>query len=222
MTIVQLESNVGPQTRPLIFPRRGTYAITPDIPLTEALLSKIDIALNNGIQVIQYRHKTFATADTINAVIKLRGQCHARQIPLIINDDVELAYRVGADGVHLGKDDLDYRQILQNNPRRLWVGVSCYDSLDRARDAIAAGADYIAFGRFFPSTTKPLASPCSLAILQRAAQLTTLPIVAIGGITPDNGRALLAAGANLLATVEGIFGQSDCGAAARRFQQLFN
>ncbi len=204
------------------FPRRGIYAITPDQNLASgALLERTAAALQRGVRVVQYRRKAPPDAEGLTQLLALRDLCHQFGAPLIINDDIELAYTVGADGVHLGKDDHDFHALAGDPARQLIVGVSCYDSLPRAREAVAAGVDYIAFGRFYSSLTKPAATPCSLDVLRRARAEFALPIVAIGGITPDNGSALLAAGAALLATVEGIFGQRDCGEAARRFQSLF-
>ncbi len=208
---------------PRAFPQRGIYAITPDQHLAAgALLERTAAALQHGVRVLQYRRKAPLDAEGLTLLLTLRDLCHQFGAPLIINDDIELAYKVGADGVHLGKDDHDFRAPAGDTTRKLIIGVSCYDSLERAREAVAAGVDYIAFGRFYSSLTKPTATPCSLDVLRRAGAEFALPIVAIGGITPDNGSALLAAGAALLATVDGIFGQRDCGAATRRFQRLFN
>ena len=206
-----------------VFPTRGTYAITPADGLTTAtLLERADAALCNGIRVLQYRSKSSSNPEIVARAKALREICRRYDVPLIINDDIELAFQVDADGVHLGKDDADYRTLARDAGRRLIIGVSCYDSLARAREAVAAGVDYIAFGRFFPSTTKPHATPCSQHVLFEAAAEFALPIVAIGGITPHNGRALLDAGATMLATADGIFGQTESGAAARGFQELFD
>jgi thiamine-phosphate pyrophosphorylase len=142
-------------------------------------------------------------------------------VPLIINDDVELAVHCGAAGVHLGRDDADLATARARLGTGAIIGVSCYADLERAREAAAAGADYLAFGRFFPSQTKPEAVPADPALLAAARRELDLPLCAIGGITPANAAPLLEAGADLLAVIQGLFGQPDVRAAAARFQALF-
>ena len=141
-------------------------------------------------------------------------------MPFIVNDDVRLAREVGADGVHLGEHDGDIaaaRVLLGDDAI---IGVSCYDDLQRARDAATAGADYIAFGAFFPSSTKPNARRASPDLLRNSATFG-LPRVAIGGIAPDNARSLVAAGADLVAVISGVFDAPDSIAAARAYFSLF-
>jgi thiamine-phosphate pyrophosphorylase len=147
--------------------------------------------------------------------------CHSAGVPLIVNDDLELAARIGADGVHLGKDDANPREARRRLGPRAIIGVSCYDRLEDALRAQKVGADYAAFGRFFPSSTKPLAVQATPALLSRARERLTLPLVAIGGVTPENGRSLISAGADMLAVVDGVFGQPDIHAAAAAFNNLF-
>jgi thiamine-phosphate pyrophosphorylase len=141
-------------------------------------------------------------------------------VPLIINDDAQLAKAVGADGVHLGKDDGDIANARAVLGEAAIIGVSCYNSLDRAVTAQAQGASYVAFGRFFSSNTKPLAAPAQLDTLQQAKAVIKLPIVAIGGILPSNGLALIDAGADLLAVVGGLF-DNALENAARQYHALF-
>jgi thiamine-phosphate pyrophosphorylase len=141
-------------------------------------------------------------------------------MPLIVNDDVELAAGIGAAGVHLGEDDADIAAARSRLGNGAIIGVSCYDSLERARDLAAAGADYLAFGAFFPSPTKPQARRATPDLL-RAARAFGKPLVAIGGITPDNAADLIAAGADFVAVVSGVFGQPDVTDAARRYASLF-
>jgi len=134
-------------------------------------------------------------------------------VPLIVNDDPRLAWDIGADGVHLGQDDPPYEEARALLGPEATLGVSCYNSLDRAVSAQRIGADYVAFGRFFPSKTKPRAKQAPLALLREARRQLSIPIVAIGGITPENGSALIEAGADRVAVIEGVFGQPDPEAA---------
>jgi thiamine-phosphate pyrophosphorylase len=153
---------------------------------------------------------------------ELVALCRERGVPLLINDDIALAAVVGATGVHLGREDADIASARRALGARALIGVSCYNEIGRARAAAAAGADYVAFGRFFPSHTKPLAVQASLELLRAARTELSLPIVAIGGITPENGGSLIAAGADALAVIEGIFNQPDIRAAAARYARLFS
>lgn len=201
---------------------RGLYAIT-DASLTPgpSLLDAVAAVLDAGAAAIQYRDKGIDRTRRERQACALLALCRAHAVPLIINDDVELAASVAADGVHLGRDDSSPREARARLAEGAIIGVSCYDDLERARRAARDGADYVAFGRFFPSRTKPQAAPADLNLLREAKAELQPPVVAIGGITPDNGAALIAAGADMLAVIEGIFGQPDPGAAARRFAALF-
>ncbi len=194
------------------------YAIT-DGPRVD-LLAVAREALDGGAVVLQYRDKTRDHARRLREVSALAVLCRAFDIPLIVNDDVELARACGAAGVHLGEDDPDIagaRAVLGSGAI---IGASCYDSLQRARDAAQAGADYLAFGAFFPTSTKAVARHATPSLLRRARQFG-LPLVAIGGITPDNGGPLIAAGADFLAVVSALFDAKDVRAVARRFASLF-
>jgi thiamine-phosphate pyrophosphorylase len=151
---------------------------------------------------------------------ELAALCNAFAVPLIINDDIELARASDAAGVHLGEDDEAIADARATLGDEAIIGVSCYDSPQRARDAAAAGANYLAFGAFFPSATKPGARHATPDLL-RGARGLGLPLVAIGGITHENGGPLIAAGADFLAVVSGVFGASDIRAAARHYVELF-
>lgn len=202
------------------FPRRGLYAITQTTGKTMAqVVAEVEAALQGGAVVVQYRDKQPLEAHSLAR--KLLRVCHAHNAPLLINDDVELTLRVGADGVHLGRDDGDIASARQRLGGGAIIGVSCYNDLDRAKQAIAAGADYVAFGRFFTSGSKPLAAPANLETLKQARESINVPIVAIGGILPENGGQLLDAGADLLAVIGGLF-DKDPKLAAERFQSLIN
>jgi thiamine-phosphate pyrophosphorylase len=202
-----------------LFPARGLYAITQtDGKSPDMVIAEVEAAIRGGAAVVQYRDKNPVNALTLaRELLKL---CHRHEVPLLINDDLELALEAGADGVHLGKDDGHIREARERLGQEAIIGISCYDSLERALEAQAHGATYAAFGRFFPSGTKPLAAPARVDTLRQAKQALSIPIVAIGGILPENGAALLAAGADLLAVIGGIFDR-DPEASARAYQRLF-
>ena len=201
----------------------GLYAIT-DTELIPAgqLTDCVTQAIAGGASVIQYRNKQAADLACHREAAALTALCRQHNIPLIINDNAELAAAVGASGVHLGKSDASIQQARAQLGPQAIIGVSCYNDLERAIAAVAAGADYVAFGRFFPSHSKPDAQQADTRVLNQARQQLDRPVVAIGGITPDNGQALLAAGANLLAVIHGVFGQADIQVAARRYTDLFS
>jgi thiamine-phosphate pyrophosphorylase len=197
---------------------RGLYVIT-DGPRPD-LFQVVAQALAGGARLLQYRDKTSDHARRLTEARAIRALCAARQVPLIINDDVALAHAAGAAGVHLGEEDGDVAAARAVLGEDAIIGVSCYDSLARARELAATGADYIAFGAFFPSPTKPHARRASFDLLRQSAALR-VPRVAIGGITPDNAQSLIDAGADYLAVISAVFGDPDVRGAATRFAQLF-
>lgn len=199
--------------------RRGLYAIT-DGSLADPVAAA-QAALEGGAALLQYRNKTSAHPRRLDEAVALAKLCMRFGVPLIVNDDVELALASGAAGVHLGEDDVPIAGARTVLGRGAIIGVSCYDSLERARDASAAGADYLAFGAFFPSPTKPDARRATPGLL-REARMFGKPLVAIGGVTPDNGGPLIAAGADFLAAISAVFAARDIRAAARRFTGLFD
>jgi len=188
----------------MIFPKSGLYAITKTENKTvEQIIVDVTEAIKGGIQILQYRDKHPVDANYLAGALK--ELCHAQNIPLIINDDIALAKHIGANGVHIGKEDglLSHaREVLGHTAI---IGVSCYDSVELALQAQQHSADYVAFGRFFSSDSKPLAAAAHISSLQQAKSCINVPIVAIGGILPDNGAELLNAGADLLAVIGGIF-----------------
>ncbi len=205
----------------------GLYAIT-DANDTDPshLVAAVDQALSGGASIIQYRDKSPATAEhqqrreiTANRLRSLTQQHHAL---LIINDDIALAQHSNADGVHLGQHDSDIAEARKRLGADAIIGVSCYNRFSLAQQAIDNGADYIAFGRFFPSRTKPDAALAKLELLQQAKYAFTVPIVAIGGITANNGGTLITAGADMLAVVDDLFGKTNIASAAHRYQSLFD
>jgi thiamine-phosphate pyrophosphorylase len=199
-------------------PRRGLYAIT-DGPRAD-LMAAVESALRGGAAMLQYRDKSADTTRRHSEASALRELCRRHGVALIVNDDVELAAACAADGVHLGEHDESIARARARLGDSAIVGVSCYASLERARAAAAAGADYLAFGAFFPSPTKPAAARADIELL-RGAKALGLPLVAIGGITPDNAPALIAAGADFVAAVSGVFGAADPQAAAREYTECF-
>ena len=223
---------------------RGLYAITPECPgpglrlaardgghvgnagAVPGLVRQVELAIAGGARVIQYRDKSGDLAGNrerrLAEARALHAVCRRAGVPLIINDDATLAAAVAADGVHLGRDDGSPSEARRLLGSAAIIGVSCYNSLELAEAAQAAGADYVAFGSFFASSTKPLAVRADVGLLRRARQSIHLPLVAIGGITPENGAALIAAGADLLAVVSGLFGEPDPRSAAQAYAQLFD
>lgn len=202
---------------------QGLYVITDSslIP-SERFLETVEQAILGGARVIQYRDKSDNHCLRVTQAKALCELCHHYRLPLIINDDIALMQRVSADGVHLGKEDANIAYARSLLGDQVIIGVSCYNQLSLAIQAVENGASYVAFGRFFPSSTKPHAVHASLDLLRQARHsLPHCPIVAIGGITPHNGAQLIAAGADSLAVIHGIFGQSEVTQAARQYAQLF-
>ena len=201
---------------------RGLYAITdPRLTPEPTLRAQVAAAIAGGAALVQYRHKEADAATRRREAGALLGLCRERGVALLLNDDVALARELGTDGVHLGRHDADPGAARAALGPQALIGVSCYNELARARGACAAGADYVAFGRFFPSRTKPEAVPAEPALLTQAGAELDCPLVAIGGITADNGAQLIAAGADMLAVIDGLFGQADVEGAARRIAALF-
>lgn len=195
----------------------GLYAITDGRSSGAQLAAQVEAVLRGGATVVQYRDKSAAEKRRRNDAATLRRLCRDAGATFIINDDVALALDVGADGVHIGSDDMPFAEARERTRGRLMLGVSCYNRLEDALAAQTGGADYVAFGGFFPSATKPGAVPADIALLRRARTRLRLPMVAIGGINAANGAALLEAGADALAVVRALFGAADVESAARDF-----
>ncbi|HLF66734.1 MAG TPA: thiamine phosphate synthase [Gammaproteobacteria bacterium] len=187
----------------------GLYLITPDLNDTILLENQVHQALSGGARLIQYRNKGKDAKLKQLQAHRLRELCDTHQALLIINDDPALAFECQADGVHLGQSDAHIAAARQQLGDNAIIGVTCHDRLDLALQAAKLGADYLSFGRFFPSDTKPSAPPADLSILTRAKATLTLPIAAIGGITLEHIPALLAAGADLIAICAGVFSHAD-------------
>ncbi|AKC86216.1 thiamine phosphate synthase [Pseudoxanthomonas suwonensis] len=203
-------------------PPRGLYLITPDEADTARLLARVAPLLGEGVAWLQYRNKAAGAALRREQATALQALCAGAGagVPLLVNDDAALAGEIGAAGAHLGEDDGDIaaaRALL--GPGAL-LGASCYDSLELARHAVATGAGYVAFGAFFPTASKATTRRATPGLLREAAALG-VPRVAIGGITPGNAGALVAAGADLVAVIGGVFDAPDPVAAVRAYQHCF-
>ena len=198
----------------------GLYAITDGASLP-ALPAAVESAIRGGAHLVQYREKSLDAGRRLLEARTLVEVCRGHGVPLIVNDDVALAAEVGADGVHLGKDDGRIEDARVRLGPRALIGVSCYDSLERAVRAAHDGADYVAFGSFFASGSKPAAVRAPLALLVEARRKLDIPLCAIGGITPENGAELLAAGADMLAAINGVFAAGDACSAAKAYSKLF-
>ena len=186
----------------------------------QRLFDDVDLALQSGVKILQYRDKSGDQEKCLLQCRQLRKMTADSGCLLIINDDAGLARQVDADGVHLGQEDgnINHARDLLGSDKI--IGVSCYNKIELARQAASEGADYIAFGRFFPSRTKPNALQAHAEILQQARELQ-LPTVAIGGISQDNAPGLIKAGADMIAVIDAVFGQSDIKTAIQQFKLLF-
>ena len=203
-------------------PTCGLYAITPDRAMTlPELIMAVEEVLRGGARPLQYRRKGLAHAQAKPEIEALLACCESHNALLFVNDDVALAEMSGAHGVHLGRDDGDYGRLAKDSSRRLLLGVSCYNSLSLAHSAAAAGADYVAFGSLYPTASKPEAVHCPHEVLARARAELRLPIVAIGGITPDNAFSVIEAGADFVAAIGGLFDQPSIFESAKRYDSLF-
>jgi thiamine-phosphate pyrophosphorylase len=198
---------------------RGLYAITPDFADSDVLLQRAARALEGGIAALQYRSKLASSEQRRKEAKALAAMCRSQGVAFIVNDDVALALESGADGVHLGRDDGELAAARAKLGGRL-LGASCYDSLRAARAAVAAGADYVAFGSVFPSSTKPAAVRSPLTLFGQARSLG-VPLVAIGGITLRNAPQLLGAGADCLAVISDLFDAPDIAERARSYGKLW-
>ncbi|APV49111.1 thiamine-phosphate diphosphorylase [Betaproteobacteria bacterium GR16-43] len=199
---------------------RGLYAITPERSDTERLVREVTAALEGGAALVQYRAKEADAALALEQARRLLDRCREFGVPFIVNDRLELALAIGADGVHLGREDGDVRAARAALHGRI-LGVSCYDDPLLARAAARDGADYVGIGSVFASSTKPGAVRAGLEKLARARREAAIPVAAIGGITAANAAEAIANGADMVAVVAAIFEARDIRAAARSLAQLF-
>jgi thiamine-phosphate pyrophosphorylase len=200
----------------------GLYAITDPVLLPcWRLPDGVSAALQGGVRWVQYRNKRASAEEREQEARVLQLLCGRAGARLIINDDVELAARIGAAGVHVGQSDAAVRAARARLGPGAIIGATCHADVGAARRALSDGADYVAFGRFHSSATKPDAPPCPLHVLRAARAALAAPIVAIGGITPENAPPLLEAGADALAVIHGLFAAPDIAARAARYLTLF-
>jgi len=201
---------------------RGLYAITPDEIDTGSLVRKVRMALAGGVRAVQYRNKSASPALRRDQSSALLALCRTARVPLIINDDLDLAETLGADGLHLGREDVPIAAARARLGLDKLLGASCYDRLDLAVKACNAGADYVAFGSAFPSRTKPGATRAPLSLYREAKARLACPIVAIGGITSANAQAVIDVGADAVAVISALFDAPDIERRAREFAALFS
>lgn len=202
------------------------YAITdPGLMPGDLLAQKVEACLIGGCRYVQYRNKTGSIDDRFRDAGVLRKLCDQYGATLIINDDIDLAKQVAADGVHLGQEDKGLDAARRQLGAKAIIGITCHASIALAREAADGGANYVAFGRFFPSSTKATASPAELALLRDAKKTLAIPIVAIGGITLHNARQVIAAGADCLAVCHDIFAPDsliEIENCAKSYSRLFH
>ena len=202
---------------------RGLYAITDSDNLsTQELLPVTEEILRAGVAALQYRDKSGNHDKRRYEADRLRELCDEHNCLFIINDDVQLAKETGSDGVHLGRDDCDYKTARDELGPDVIIGVSCYDRLEAAQDAVADGADYVAFGSFYPTMSKQKTATAEPAIIIRAKERISVPIVAIGGITPANCKILVESGADLLAVISSIYRADDPYSTVKEFNRLMD
>lgn len=201
---------------------QGLYAITDDkLIAPDQFSTTIKKILQGGASIIQYRDKSNNKNLRVTQANELRLLCNQYNALFIINDDITLAKKVGADGVHLGKNDNSVSYARNELGKKAIIGVSCYNRLELAQQAENEGADYVAFGAFFPSTIKPEACVANIELLIQAKQQLSIPVCAIGGITIDNVTSLIDAGADMTAVISGLLTQSDIASSAQEFSNLF-
>jgi thiamine-phosphate pyrophosphorylase len=201
-------------------PIAGLYLLTREGADTEALCATVTAALAAGARLLQYRDKSMDAVRRLAQAQAMRALCNEYGAMLIINDDVDLALAVAADGVHLGEDDVTLSVARARLGADSIIGVSCYNELARAERAADEGADYVAFGAFFSSGTKPQARVATPQLL-RDARKFSLPVVAIGGIDASNGHLLIEAGADALAVLGAVWDAPDPSSAAQAIVSLF-
>lgn len=203
------------------FSINGLYLVTPDCDDTELLCTKVTQALQGGVSLVQYRHKTASEVLRLEQATALLAICRAANVPLLVNDHVALAAELDADGVHVGQYDSAIAEARALLGEQKIIGASCYNRFELAEQAQAAGADYVAFGACYPSPTKPNAPRATLDLFTRAQQSLSVPVVGIGGITLENASPLISAGADALAVITDIFQADDVAARCRQYQSLF-
>jgi len=204
---------------------KGLYVIT-DRPMCLERSMSVDklvtLAVTGGARIIQYRNKQSPSAVRLYEAAILAKLCKQLDAIFIINDDVDIALEVDADGVHLGQEDLNITEARKRLGQDKIIGITCHNDLQLAREAEQASADYVALGRFFSSSSKPSAPPATLETLRHAVNELSIPVCAIGGITTENAPELIKHGAQMLAVINGVFGAWNVSKAAKSYVNLFN
>lgn len=200
---------------------QGLYLVTPNWDDTSRLLDVSEQALAEGVAMLQYRHKDAHPELRMEQSSALLALCRRYSVPFIINDHVDLCLLIGADGIHLGGTDAEVAQVRAMFGPGTIVGSSCYGDMQRALDAQAAGASYVAFGGFYPSRVKQYAVTTQPSILDHARERVELPRVVIGGMTPHNAAPLVARGAHMVAAVSSVYMSDNPAQAVRDFNTLF-
>ncbi len=198
---------------------KGLYAITESN--SKNLIENVTLALKGGIKILQYRNKQASSQQKQQEAQALAALCKKFNTPFIINDDIQLAQKVRADGVHLGRDDGSILAARAQLGDKAMIGVTCYQDIEIARQAEKLGANYVAFGSFFASPTKPQAPRAGIKLLQQAKQEISLPICCIGGITLDNASTLIDNGADMIAVISSLFATDNITATAQQFTRKF-
>jgi len=202
---------------------RGLYAITDENLIPEArFIATIKQALQGGTSIIQYRDKSANETKRLEQASALRSLCNQFKATLIINDDIALAQAVAAHGVHLGEDDVTIEQARLMLGDEAIIGISCYNQLQRAHEAQAAGADYVAFGTMFTSPTKPNARSASCELISEAKSQLEIPVCAIGGIGKSNVARVIDSGADMTALISGLFSAGNICFTAEHISRLFD
>ena len=201
---------------------RGLYAITDENLIPPGSFARmIELALQGGVSIIQYRSKSTDADSRLQQASALKKLCEAYNTLLIINDDIELARTVQADGIHLGEHDCSIAEARKHLGETVIIGRSCYNQIELALQAQSEGADYVAFGAFFSSPTKPLARTADIALLERARTRLDIPVCAIGGIDESTAAQLVEAGADMVAVISGLFARPDIKSTAEHITALF-
>ncbi len=200
---------------------KGLYLVTPDWDDTDHLIAVSEQAIRGGASLLQYRHKTASESLRQEQAAELLKLCRRLNVPLIINDHLELCEAVDADGIHVGGTDASVASMRARLGSSKIVGASCYGDMQLARDAQASGASYVAFGGFYPSRVKKYAVTTAPNIINLALNELNLPICVIGGMTPENSRVLIEHGAHMVAAISSVYSADDPHAAAINFSQMF-
>jgi thiamine-phosphate pyrophosphorylase len=200
---------------------RGLYLVTPDWNDTDKLIAATERAIEGGATLLQYRHKTASEALRFEQASALLALCRRLQVPLIINDHLDLFERIDADGIHVCGTDSSVAEVRTSIGKEKIVGASCYGDMQLARDAANAGASYAAFGGFYPSLVKKYEVATSPSIITQALSELSIPLCVIGGMTPQNARPLIELGVHSVAAISSVYAASDHQSAAAEFASMF-